>query len=671
MTTVLLSGCNGGKENYNEVDYLAVQFEDDENWSIIDAKGEVIAEQEYPADNRITPIYKGAYWVGSDEGYNLYNISDPKKPLTETAYDRVTCFAQGRAVASKLGEPIHIIATDGSIVKEMDGNVTRVYTFSNDGLAIYMDAKSGKYGYIDRDGEVAIQAKYIGCTAFADGVALAFSDSAKAENNIISIINKEGIETGKIDLNKYELLSIFFKEGLIPACQKESSSKHIEFLNTSGKNELTVRKSEYDSSGSSEDIARLVGLYNFFDGYAVFKNKDNNYGVVNKEGEVVIRPKYDALVNIGGGKFRAKRNDKWGIVDKEDNTVIPFDYDEVYAQKLGSNYLVKDGTQICTVGADGKKAFNDEYNKYAWDAACEYAEFVDINGIANEIADGVTPDAYKGLSVGATVKDLASALGKASPIELLSDGIVQTTSQLKSDASITKSSYYEFYDIRSNDAAFKIKRVVVNIEANNKLPMDNILEKISDKLKSVGFKNDDNVIGVSYLLKAKSTICTSEDDHKNTTAVAIIKNSDRRFTFIYEYPTAVEEGKYKATTIKAKLDESPITATTSSVADTIAVEEPANTGQSSNNYASGSSNDNPYNWLSTRLATSNDIAGMSKAEIRVLRNAIFARHGYKFKDKSLLQHFSQFSWYSPRYSDITSMLNDIEQKNIKFLKSHE
>ena len=54
-----------------------------------------------------------------------------------------------------------------------------------------------------------------------------------------------------------------------------------------------------------------------------------------------------------------------------------------------------------------------------------------------------------------------------------------------------------------------------------------------------------------------------------------------------------------------------------------------------------------------------------------MRNAIFAMHGYKFKDKQLAELFSTYSWYKPMYSDVTSLLNKIEQQNIAFLKKHE
>lgn len=84
-----------------------------------------------------------------------------------------------------------------------------------------------------------------------------------------------------------------------------------------------------------------------------------------------------------------------------------------------------------------------------------------------------------------------------------------------------------------------------------------------------------------------------------------------------------------------------------------------------NNYID---NENVY---ADRLLTESDVQGLSKAEIRIMRNEIFARHGYIFKSKDLRDYFSSKSWYTPKSSNISSELSDIEIKNIEFLKKHE
>lgn len=81
--------------------------------------------------------------------------------------------------------------------------------------------------------------------------------------------------------------------------------------------------------------------------------------------------------------------------------------------------------------------------------------------------------------------------------------------------------------------------------------------------------------------------------------------------------------------------------------------------------------DGLYHITSTRLLTTDDIKGLSKAELRIARNEIFARHGYIFKSKDLAEYFGQFEWYRPISSNVSSELSKIETNNVNFLKAHE
>jgi hypothetical protein len=75
--------------------------------------------------------------------------------------------------------------------------------------------------------------------------------------------------------------------------------------------------------------------------------------------------------------------------------------------------------------------------------------------------------------------------------------------------------------------------------------------------------------------------------------------------------------------------------------------------------------------FSTRLLTESDLQGLSKQELRILRNEIFARHGRKFKSEDLRDYFSTKDWYSPQYDEVTHLLNTIEKKNVEFIQRHE
>lgn len=78
-----------------------------------------------------------------------------------------------------------------------------------------------------------------------------------------------------------------------------------------------------------------------------------------------------------------------------------------------------------------------------------------------------------------------------------------------------------------------------------------------------------------------------------------------------------------------------------------------------------------YDFACQREVTANDIGYMTKEDLRIMRNWIYARHGYIFKSRDLKEYFSQYSWYSPRYSDVSSQLSKIEKRNVEFIKRHE
>ena len=72
---------------------------------------------------------------------------------------------------------------------------------------------------------------------------------------------------------------------------------------------------------------------------------------------------------------------------------------------------------------------------------------------------------------------------------------------------------------------------------------------------------------------------------------------------------------------------------------------------------------------SDRLLSADELGNYSALELRIARNEIFARNGFRFSDPSLRAHFSQFSWYRP--SSDTVELSATEKANVALLKSAE
>ena len=60
-----------------------------------------------------------------------------------------------------------------------------------------------------------------------------------------------------------------------------------------------------------------------------------------------------------------------------------------------------------------------------------------------------------------------------------------------------------------------------------------------------------------------------------------------------------------------------------------------------------------------------------KPQLRLLRNEILARHGWKFQSQDLRDHFETQPWYKPVANNNSIRLNIIEQTNVHLIKSEE
>lgn len=79
--------------------------------------------------------------------------------------------------------------------------------------------------------------------------------------------------------------------------------------------------------------------------------------------------------------------------------------------------------------------------------------------------------------------------------------------------------------------------------------------------------------------------------------------------------------------------------------------------------------DSPY--LSERVLSEEEVANSVKSELRLMRNEIYARHGYAFKMKDMRAQFENKDWYMPTNTDVRGMLTEIEKKNVDLIKRYE
>lgn len=71
-----------------------------------------------------------------------------------------------------------------------------------------------------------------------------------------------------------------------------------------------------------------------------------------------------------------------------------------------------------------------------------------------------------------------------------------------------------------------------------------------------------------------------------------------------------------------------------------------------------------------RVITEADLQGRGAAELRVMRNEIFARRGRTFSSPDLNEYFAKKPWYRPDPSYTDAVLTDIDRENVKIIEEY-
>ncbi len=80
---------------------------------------------------------------------------------------------------------------------------------------------------------------------------------------------------------------------------------------------------------------------------------------------------------------------------------------------------------------------------------------------------------------------------------------------------------------------------------------------------------------------------------------------------------------------------------------------------------------NLYPQGSDRPLSVEDVENLNGWELKIMRNEIYARHGYIFKTAEMKEYFKAQRWYEPKYENVDDMITKVEKENIKLIKRYE
>lgn len=219
--------------------------------------------------------------------------------------------------------------------------------YFNDGVALV--GEQGDWGYIDKNGKIIIEIQYRWATDFSEGLAQVLIMPEENGKKVMktTFIDKKGNEaiSKKFDFNSsYESL---FKDGITCVAQDSKWG----FIDKKG--DFIINPAYEAARNFSEELAPV--------------KKEGKWGFINKEGKFIIEPSFESAFPFEEGLAAVQIEGKWGFIDKGGKIIIKPIYDLMEYDKP------KFSEGMARICLNNKWGFIDKNGKTVIEPAYEFA----------------------------------------------------------------------------------------------------------------------------------------------------------------------------------------------------------------------------------------------------------------------------------------------------------
>ena len=306
-----------------------------EKWGVINQLGETIIAPSYREmlviPDKTRDVFLCTYDINEETGEYKTKAINSKNEEIVTGYDKI--------------EAIDNIDKNENVWYE--DNILRVQ-------------KNGKYGLIDLNGKELLQTEYdeiIGLNGIENSILIKKDDKYGLVNDTGSVI---------IEPNYKEIKNLgeTYREGYITIDENNKygviSATKMKLLDNKYDNIEQVYLSDYYlvTENGERKVINSSGETILNSGFDQISSKTEDgfiyvsqglYGEINTTGEVQIEPTYQDLKQVKKGVYIAKNNDRYGIIDNEGNTMIPFDYTLITYNKDAKLFIADDANYNTTI----------------------------------------------------------------------------------------------------------------------------------------------------------------------------------------------------------------------------------------------------------------------------------------------------------------------------------
>lgn len=228
--------------------YIAIKDGWNYKYGFINPKGEEIVPLMYKnAEN----FSDGMAAVLTKNGWGYINTKG--ELVTAAKYDDAGDFSEGLAVV-ELNDKYYVINKKGEEQYQLQKSIIPVGSY-HDGMLLVSNEKETRFGFLDKNGEIALPLEYAAADGFKAGKAL----TARAENGecVFEFIDTKGKVVGTIDADEYVWDYDDVEDVFSEAVEK------VEEDAEDGKSSFSSSSNSKSSSGSS-DWDKLLDQYEQF-----------------------------------------------------------------------------------------------------------------------------------------------------------------------------------------------------------------------------------------------------------------------------------------------------------------------------------------------------------------------------------------------------------------------
>lgn len=554
VACTLLFSCEQENKHSIKVDYLPFKMEKGERWGMLKPDGTALFKDEF--EDTPSPCINGVFFIRNDKGFTLYTASEKPKPIKNCENLKyVGIMSEGIIPIVAKGERIKYVDINGNekftLKPYKNKEIIGVSPFFTDGLAV-IETSDGKKGYINTLGEVVIEPKYDEAYRFSFGRALVTKEKDGESSEYRYIIDTKGNIIKKLGDN-VELESPFDGKYFIA-----SKDERVVLLNDKG--EITKK-----FPSKVKEVQQVLKN----DSY-IYLNDENEYGVNDKNDEIIIRAKYKHVRPLENNYYLViyyNSNDEYkiNIIDNEGNIVKELDdyTDIIYGggnvwaeygiDEFWNNVFIgrTEGNKYELMDLEGELISKEEYiidmdENYFFDVDdLIESDYFDGNGMADNIVSSIKDNSIGNIYLGTNLSDILTdqsvynyekqiLFNDISSDECninLGNGII---SQVTTISVIPINDYYFNYNNAIQSAKIEIIALGCQLfeeeEEDRIKNTETLIRIVKDKLINTGYKVVNKGKYAFELSKENRTLIITPviSDSGVTFAIYLLKSSDMK-----------------------------------------------------------------------------------------------------------------------------------------------